>query len=168
VWQTGVVLRCSQLVLDGGLTLVLVVSAAGVRQIEFPPARPIEAEPVEGDPLLDELAQQLRAYFAGARRRFDLPLDPQGTPFQKRVWQHLETIPFGVTQSYRQVADAIGTPQAVRAVGAANGANPIPIVIPCHRVIGSGGRLTGYGGGLPLKKRLLELEGAWTADLRFG
>jgi methylated-DNA-[protein]-cysteine S-methyltransferase len=146
----------------------LVASPAGVRHIEFPPPRQIDAQPADGDPLLHELARQLRAYFAGTLRRFDLPLDPQGTPFQKRVWQHLETIPFGATQSYRQVADSIGTPQAVRAVGAANGANPIPIVIPCHRVIGSGGKLTGYGGGLPLKQRLLELEGAWTANLRFG
>ena len=122
---------------------------------------------MDHDPLLDELARQLRAYFAGALRRFDLPLDPQGSAFQKRVWQHLETIPYGATRSYRQVAESVGTPQAVRAVGAANGANPIPIVIPCHRVIGSSGKLTGYGGGLELKKRLLELEGAWTADLRF-
>ena len=161
-------LRCSHLVLDGGLSLVLVAAESGVRAIEFPPPRPIDAELVGKDTLLDELSRQLRAYFAGELRVFDLPLNPQGTAFQKRVWQHLCAIPFGVTQSYRQVADAIGTPDAVRAVGAANGANPIPIVIPCHRVIGTSGKLVGYGGGLPLKKRLLELEGAWTADLRFG
>ena len=119
------------------------------------------------DPLLAELARQLRAYFAGALKRFDLPLDPQGTSFQKRVWTQLQAIPFGETRSYRQVADAIGAGNAVRAVGAANGANPIPIVIPCHRVIGSGGKLVGYGGGLELKKRLLELEGAWTAELKY-
>ena len=161
-------LRCSQLVLDSGLSLVLVAAGSGVRAIEFPPPRAIDAEAVSKDPLLDELSRQLRAYFSGKLRIFDLPLDPQGTAFQKRVWQHLRTIPFGATQSYRQVAGAIGTPEAVRAVGAANGANPIPIVIPCHRVIGTSGKLVGYGGGLPLKKRLLELEGAWTADLRFG
>jgi len=167
VWQTGFVLRASQVVLDGGLSLVLVAGPDGIRAIEFPPPRPIDAEQVAKDPLLDELARQLRAYFAGKLRRFDLPLDPQGTAFQKRVWRHLESIPFGATQSYRHVADAIGASEAVRAVGAANGANPIPIVIPCHRVIGTSGKLVGYGGGLELKKRLLELEGAWTADLRF-
>ena len=88
-----------------------------------------------------------------------MPLDPQGTEFQKRVWRQLETIPFGEIRSYAQVAEAIGAPRAVRAVGAANGANPLPIVVPCHRVIGSSGKLVGYGGGLPLKKRLLDLEG---------
>jgi O-6-methylguanine DNA methyltransferase len=82
-----------------------------------------------------------------------------GTVFQKRVWDELQRIPYGETRSYMQVAVSVGSPQAVRAVGAANGANPVPIVVPCHRVIGSSGKLTGYGGGLPLKKRLLELEG---------
>jgi methylated-DNA-[protein]-cysteine S-methyltransferase len=82
------------------------------------------------------------------------------------VWRELEKIPYGETRSYAQVAAAIGTPNAVRAVGAANGSNPVAIVVPCHRVIGSGGRLTGYGGGLPLKKRLLELEGAWSMALK--
>jgi methylated-DNA-[protein]-cysteine S-methyltransferase len=116
--------------------------------------------------MLRALATQLQNYFAGDLRKFDLPLDFQGTDFQKRVWRELETIPYGETRSYAQIAARIGAPTAVRAVGAANGANPIPIVVPCHRVIGSGGRLTGYGGGLPLKKRLLELEGAWTMALR--
>jgi methylated-DNA-[protein]-cysteine S-methyltransferase len=100
----------------------------------------------------------LQAYFAGDLRRFCLPLELAGTPFQKRVWAWLETIPYGETRSYRQVAEAIGLPQAVRAVGAANGANPAPIVIPCHRVIGAGGKLVGYGGGLELKRRLLSFE----------
>jgi O-6-methylguanine DNA methyltransferase len=110
--------------------------------------------------VLLEAVSQLRAYFAGALREFTLPLDPQGTEFQKRVWRQLETIPYGEIRSYTQVAEAIGAAKAVRAVGAANGANPIPIVVPCHRVIGASGKLVGYGGGLPLKKRLLELEGA--------
>jgi methylated-DNA-[protein]-cysteine S-methyltransferase len=109
--------------------------------------------------ILDDAVRQLRAYFAGALREFTVPLDPQGTDFQKRVWRQLETIPFGQVRSYAQVAEAIGAPRAVRAVGAANGANPLPIVVPCHRVIGSGGKLVGYGGGLPLKKLLLDLEG---------
>jgi methylated-DNA-[protein]-cysteine S-methyltransferase len=156
-----------ELILDNDLRLRLAASPAGIRTIEFPPLRQVDGESYAGHPLLDELARQLKAYFAGALRRFDLPLDLQGTEFQKRVWRQLETIPFGETRSYRQIADAIGTPNAVRAVGAANGANPIPIVVPCHRVIGTSGKLVGYGGGLPLKKRLLELEGAWTSELRY-
>jgi O-6-methylguanine DNA methyltransferase len=112
-----------------------------------------------------EAERQLRAYFGGELRQFDLPLDLRGTDFQLRVWRELESIPYGETRSYSQIAAAIGAPQAVRAVGAANGANPIPIVVPCHRVIGSGGKLVGYGGGLPLKKRLLELEGALALSL---
>jgi len=114
---------------------------------------------------LQDAVRQLRAYFDGALRIFDLPLDMQGTPFQKQVWHELERIPYGETRSYMQIAVAVGAPKAVRAVGAANGANPIPIVVPCHRVIGTSGKLTGYGGGLPLKKRLLELEGALSMSL---
>jgi len=93
-------------------------------------------------------------------------LDMEGTEFQLSVWNYLTKIPYGETRSYGQVAEAIGRSKAVRAVGAANGSNPVAIIVPCHRVIGSSGKLTGYGGGLPLKKRLLELEGAWTMGLR--
>jgi methylated-DNA-[protein]-cysteine S-methyltransferase len=107
-----------------------------------------------------EAARQLRAYFAGQLREFCLPLDLQGTDFQKRVWGQVAAIPYGETRSYLQIAQALGSPRAVRAVGAANGANPVPIVVPCHRVIGAKGKLVGYGGGLAMKKRLLELEGA--------
>jgi O-6-methylguanine DNA methyltransferase len=131
----------------------------GVRSIDFDQSRPAEGEPSDSHPVLLEAVRQLRAYFAGALREFTLPLDPCGTEFQKRVWRQLETIPYGEIRSYSQVAEAIGAAKAVRAVGAANGANPIPIVVPCHRVIGASGKLVGYGGGLPLKKRLLELEG---------
>ena len=109
-------------------------------------------------PLLVEAAGQLRAYFAGELREFRLPLDLRGTDFQLRVWRQLLTIPYGETRSYSGIARAIGAPGAARAVGAANGANPISIVVPCHRVIGGGGKLVGYGGGLALKKRLLDLE----------
>jgi methylated-DNA-[protein]-cysteine S-methyltransferase len=116
-------------------------------------------------PLLVEAVRQLEAYFRGELREFQLPLDFEGTDFQKRVWRQLQTIPYGQTRSYSEIARAIGSPQAVRAVGAANGANPIAIVVPCHRVIGASGKLVGYGGGLPLKKRLLELEGVVTASL---
>ncbi len=144
------------------LTLRVVAASAGIRAIEFPPLRTATATLNPHNPLLSEAERQLHAYFAGELRRFDLPLDMVGTEFQKRVWRELETIPYGETRSYRQIAEGIGAPRAVRAVGAANGSNPLPIVIPCHRVIGSGGKLVGYGGGLPLKRRLLELEG-WPA-----
>ena len=105
-----------------------------------------------------ETIRQLRAYFAGELEAFDLPLAPQGTPFQLAVWKRLCEIPYGETISYGELARRIGNPNASRAVGLANGSNPIPIVIPCHRVIGSNGKLTGYGGGLPIKEKLLALE----------
>lgn len=107
-----------------------------------------------------EAMRQLREYFKGSRREFDLPLAPKGTAFQKRVWRGLQEIPFGKTWSYGELAKRVGNPKASRAVGAANGANPLPIVIPCHRVIGADGTLTGFGGGLPTKKKLLDLEAA--------
>jgi methylated-DNA-[protein]-cysteine S-methyltransferase len=101
---------------------------------------------------------QLTAYFAGELRVFDLPLAPAGTPFQQTVWQALQTIPYGATTTYGELATQLGNPQAVRAVGAANGRNPIPLIIPCHRVIGSSGELIGYGAGLPIKEALLSWE----------
>jgi methylated-DNA-[protein]-cysteine S-methyltransferase len=105
-----------------------------------------------------EAARQLAAYFAGKLTAFDLPLEPAGTEFQRGVWAALRTIPYGETWSYAQLADKVGNPSAVRAVGMANGRNPIALVIPCHRVIGSDGSLTGYGGGLDRKRFLLDLE----------
>jgi methylated-DNA-[protein]-cysteine S-methyltransferase len=105
-----------------------------------------------------EIIRQLNAYFRGELTEFDLPLAIEGTPFQLRVWRSLCEIPFGTTISYGQLARRIGQPKAVRAVGLANGSNPIPIIVPCHRVIGSNGKLTGYGGGLPIKEKLLALE----------
>ena len=109
---------------------------------------------------LDEATRQLDEYFAGDRTDFDCDLDIiTGTPFQKQVWQALRTIPYGQTRSYGQIADAIGKPKAARAVGGANNKNPIAIIIPCHRVIGASGDLVGFGGGLELKRQLLELEG---------
>ncbi|WP_250463654.1 methylated-DNA--[protein]-cysteine S-methyltransferase [Microbulbifer litoralis] len=111
-------------------------------------------------PLTDEAARQLAEYFAGERREFDLPLAPPGTDFQRRVWDALRQIPYGETRSYRQQAEALGNLKAIRAVARANGANPIAIVVPCHRVIGADGSLTGYAGGLEMKARLLTLEGA--------
>jgi len=109
-------------------------------------------------PVLRETARQLREYFAGARRQFDLPLEFRGTNFQRRVWAALLMIPYGETRSYGQIAEQLGNPAAVRAVGAANGRNPISIIAPCHRVIGMSGDLTGFGGGLDAKAFLLSLE----------
>lgn len=114
--------------------------------------------------LHQEVQRQLREYFAGTRTRFELPLAPAGTPFQKQAWQTLCEIPYGETWSYKEQAGAMGNIKAVRAVGAANGKNPIPVIIPCHRVIGSGGKLVGYAGGLEIKKALLGLEGQATRD----
>jgi methylated-DNA-[protein]-cysteine S-methyltransferase len=119
-----------------------------------------EDEAVESNahPLLEETARQLGEYFAGERRAFDLPLELMGTDFQRRVWTELTRIPYGETRSYADIARHIGQPAAVRAVGAANGRNPISIIVPCHRVIGTSGALTGFGGGLDAKARLLALE----------
>ncbi len=109
-------------------------------------------------PLLLEAKRQLTEYFAGQRKAFALPLTPQGTPFQQSVWQALREIPYGQTRSYADIARAVGKPKAFRAVGMANNRNPLPILIPCHRVIGSDGSLVGYGSGLPIKEALLALE----------
>jgi methylated-DNA-[protein]-cysteine S-methyltransferase len=111
-------------------------------------------------PVLVEAERQLSEYFTGKRTQFELPLDPRGTEFQKTVWRALQQIPFGKTKSYAEIAKSIGAPRASRAVGAANGKNPLPIVVPCHRVIGARGALTGFGGGLETKARLLTLEAA--------
>lgn len=109
-------------------------------------------------PLLREAAAQLAEYFSGRRKAFDLPLRPKGTPFQLRCWDALLQIPFGETRSYGQQAAMIGNPKACRAVGMANHHNPLPVLIPCHRVVGANGSLTGYGGGLGIKKTLLQIE----------
>lgn len=141
-----------------GFRLYLAASAAGLRHILF--TEPSDALPGAKDstPLIEETVSQLRAYFAGKLQTFDLPLDLRGTPFQKRVWAALLTIPYGQTRSYAEVARQVQAPDAVRAVGTANGSNPISIVVPCHRVINTGGKLGGYGGGLERKQALLDLE----------
>ena len=125
----------------------------------------IEAED-NGHPVLVETERQLEEYFAGRRQQFALPLDPSGTAFQREVWRALMTIPFGETRSYAQIARQIGHPGAARAVGAANGRNPLSIVAPCHRVVGSTGALTGFAGGLDVKAHLLAFEGARCAAHR--
>lgn len=116
-----------------------------------------------------ELARQLAEYFAGERKTFDLDLAPEGSDLQQEVWRELLAIPLGETRSYGQLAQKIGRPGAARAVGRANATNPIPVIVPCHRVIGSDGKLTGFGGGLPMKKQLLRLEGVEVQeDFDFG
>ena len=131
-------------------------------RIEFPkrgkPGRPAPGWTQSPNGPTGDAARQLREYFAGRRTQFDLPLEPEGTAFQRSVWRRLQEIPYGKTISYGELARRIGNPKASRAVGMANGANPIPIVIPCHRVIGADGTLTGFGGGLPIKRALLALE----------
>lgn len=141
--------------------LLLAGDASGLQQILFSTdGRPASPDPDWDDnpAALADAVRQLTAYFAGELENFDLPLSPQGTAFQQRVWNELQKIPYGKTISYGELARRIGNPKASRAVGLANGSNPISIVIPCHRVIGSNGKLTGYGGGLPIKEKLLALE----------
>ena len=141
--------------------LLLAADDAGLRQVAFADGRD-RAEPgpnwrKDATPLAETI-RQLRAFFAGELRDFDLKLSPVGPDFHRRVWRELGNIPYGETISYGELARRVGSPNASRAVGRANGANPIAIVIPCHRVIGSNGKLTGYGGGLPRKEFLLALE----------
>ena len=138
---------------DEGLRFVLFAhERRGKRDVKPAP----EWEPDRGG--LKEIVKQLTAYFGGKLREFDIPVAPEGTPFQRSVWRQLQRIPYGETISYGELARRLGNPKAVRAVGLANGSNPISIVIPCHRVIGSNGSLVGYGGGLPVKQALLSLE----------
>ena len=143
--------------------LTLIATDAGLAAILWENDRPgrvrLRLDAEEGaHPVLVETERQLAEYFAGQRQEFVLTLDVAGTPFQQRVWSALRSIPFGETRSYRQIAEQIGSPAAVRAVGAANGRNPVSIVAPCHRVIGSNGHLTGFAGGLDTKARLLAHE----------
>jgi methylated-DNA-[protein]-cysteine S-methyltransferase len=140
---------------------------AGLQEIRFGDASPITgglaSEPMPWDAgagLIEAVRAQLGEYFGGQRRSFDLPLSPQGTEFQQRVWDALRSIPYGQTISYGDLAERIADPRAARAVGLAVGSNPLPIVIPCHRVIGADGSMTGFGGGIERKEILLQLEGA--------
>lgn len=151
-------------------TMQIVAGPDGLLRIDLPgrpfadPARvaadagyPPEVR--EEGPEVVRARRQLEEAFAGRRRRFDLPLDPRGTPFDREVWAAVADVPHGEVATYGDIARTVGRPTAFRAVGAANGRNPLPIVIPCHRIVGAGGRLTGYGGGLALKEALLEAEG---------
>jgi methylated-DNA-[protein]-cysteine S-methyltransferase len=148
--------------------LLLAGEADGLVMIGFPKgSMRREAEPdwIFNEQQLAEACQQIREYFAGERRVFDLPLILSGTEFQVSVLKALQEIPYGETVSYGDIAKRIGRPKAVRAVGAANGRNPLPIIVPCHRVIGSTGDLTGFGGGIDTKEALLRLEAEQTQDL---
>jgi len=143
-------------------TLLIAGDAAAVYRIKFPHhGRAVKPGPEWQESQrgpVGEAARQLREYFAGKRAEFDLPLAPEGTAFQRTVWRQLQQIPYGETISYGELARRVGNPKASRAVGSANGANPLPIVIPCHRVIAGDGTLGGFGGGLPTKQMLLALE----------
>ena len=148
--------------------LLLAADEAGLSHIQVPAGRHPQAPKPgwrEERAAFSEALRQLDAYFEGRLRAFTLPLAPEGTGFQKSVWAALCTIPYGETTSYGELARRLGKPGASRAVGLANGQNPLPIVVPCHRVVGSDGSLTGFGGGLPTKRQLLKLEGARLACL---
>ena len=132
-------------------------SEKGIVSIAFVESRPMKVS--DPHPLLQECISQLEDYFQGIRREFSVTLDLQGTDFQKQVWQYLLTIPYGQSVSYHDIAIALGKPKGSQAIGNANGKNPIPIIVPCHRVLGSNGKLTGYGGGLWRKEWLLKHEG---------
>ena len=145
--------------------LVLFASNAGLAGLFFEHRVDTSLCPPNDDehPILIQAVKQLDEYFAKKRTEFDLPLDLRGTSFQLEVWNELGRIPFGVTRSYAEIAEKIGRPKSVRAVGAANGSNPVSVILPCHRVIGADGSLTGFGGGLALKRSLLEHEGVLLA-----
>ncbi len=139
--------------------LTLASNGEAITQLEFEnPRYVLTQHPRGADKLLAQAMRELDAYFAGKLKAFTVPVAPQGTPFQRKAWAALQKIPYGATRTYGQQAAAIGAPAASRAVGAANGRNPIAVIIPCHRVIGSGGSLTGFGGGIERKKFLLDLE----------
>jgi methylated-DNA-[protein]-cysteine S-methyltransferase len=142
--------------------LTLTAGSRGLREIRFG----CDGEAGDDAPILLESERQLREYFEGRRLAFDLELEPVGTRFQLDVWQAVAAIPYGETRTYREVAQTVGSPKGFRAMGQANGRNPLPIVIPCHRVINTGGKLGGYGGGLDIKKTLLELEQRYAFQLR--
>ena len=150
--------------------LTLVATQVGLRAVLWPDddsrvSLPTELTASPTDPVLTKTAFQLQQYFAKERTAFDIPLDLRGTDFQQAAWQALAKIPYGETWTYKQQAEHLGRPRAVRAIGAANGKNPISIVLPCHRVIGTNGSLTGFAGGLETKKYLLLFEGAISSEL---
>jgi methylated-DNA-[protein]-cysteine S-methyltransferase len=177
VAQKAARVRLATSVVDSPIgALRLAVTDTGVARIGLPRASGpgfagwlrntfTDAERVAWLPLLDKLAQELREYFAGQRREFSVPLDLRGTEFQLAVWREIAAIAYGDTRTYSEIARSAGRPRAVRAAGTATGNNPVPIVVPCHRVIAAHGKLGGFSGGLDAKRRLLALERAATSDL---
>ncbi|HQI39814.1 MAG: hypothetical protein B6D44_05250 [Ignavibacteriales bacterium UTCHB2] len=153
-----------------GIKIIVLASRKGIKKIflnpkEKGPELLSSTKLHNDDPYLFGALNQLREYFAGERKKFNLPLDLEGTDFQKKVWKELQKIPYGKTISYKALSEKIGNVKAIRAVGKANGQNPVAIIVPCHRVIGSDGNLTGYASGLDIKEKLLLLEGAISPDL---
>ena len=153
-----------------GIKIAALVSSKGIKKIFLNPTKVITeltsaTKLRSDDPYLFNIFNQLKEYFAGTRKGFDVPLDEKGTEFQKKVWEELKKIPYGKTISYKSLAEKLGDVKLIRAVGKANGQNPIAIVIPCHRVIGSDGSLIGYASGLDIKAKLLHLEGALNPEL---
>jgi len=152
------------------INIAVLASSKGVKKIFLNPAKEITELSTatklrSDDPYLFGIFNQLKEYFAGTRKEFDVTLDIEGTDFQKRVWNELRNIPYGKTISYKTLSEKLGDVKAIRAVGKANGQNPIAIIIPCHRVIGANGNLVGYAGGLDIKEKLLHIEGALNPEL---
>lgn len=152
------------------INIVVLVSSKGIKKIFLNPQKEIKelsssTKLRSDDPYLFGIFNQLKEYFAGTRKVFDVPLDVYGTVFQKKVWNELQKIPYGKTISYKTLSEKLGDVKAIRAVGKANGQNPVAIIIPCHRVIGADGSLIGYAGGLDIKEKLLHLEGALNPEL---
>jgi len=148
-----------------GFSLYIEAAEDAIARVLFDRPAVLDGEPDDSHPPIREAARQLAEYFARTRRTFDLPLDLHGTPFQLQVWNALLRIPYGETRAYSQLAVQLGHPGAARALGAANGANPVAIIVPCHRVIAAGGGLGGYGGGLARKRFLLDLESGASTSL---
>ena len=152
------------------INIAVLASSKGIKRIFLNPARELTELSTttklrSDDPYLFGIFNQLKEYFAGTRKEFDVPLDIEGTDFQKKVWNELQNISYGKTISYKTLSEKLGDVKAIRAVGKANGQNPIAILIPCHRVIGANGSLVGYAGGLAIKEKLLHLEGALNPEL---
>ena len=153
-----------------GIKIIVISSSTGIRKLFLNPKEEIQelsnsTKLHNDDPYLFGVFAQLREYFSGERKSFNVPLDLEGTKFQKKVWEELQKIPFGKTISYKTLSENLGDVKAIRAVGKANGQNPVAIIVPCHRVIGADGSLTGYACGLDIKEKLLQLEGVLDPNL---
>lgn len=153
-----------------GIKIAVLASSKGIKKIFFNPTKKMTELSAttklrNDDPYLFGIFNQLKEYFEGTRKKFEVPIDIDGTEFQTKVWNEIKKIPYGKTKSYKSIAEKLGNVKLIRAVGKANRQNPVPILIPCHRVIGADGTLTGYAGGLDVKEKLLELEGARSLEL---